>query len=136
MRVHLARVHRAARPHEVEQRQLALAAALRRAARVHQPRHLAGDEAVVDEDVLFDAERLVLAFEIAGAISGDAMAQRQVLRARGCANRIGLHEAKGVEGAREGRRPEQAARDREAAEISESQGRGDLRISGSEDLRI
>ena len=54
-------------------------------------------EAVVDEDVLLDAERGVAPLEIAGAVAVDAMAQRQVLRARRRADRVGLHEAERVD---------------------------------------
>ena len=56
-------------------------------------------EAVVDEGVFLDAERRVAAFEVAGAVALDAVAQRQVLRARRGADRVGLHEAERVDGA-------------------------------------
>jgi len=64
-----------------------------RVARVHQGVHAAGHEAVVDEEVLFDAELRVAAFEVAGAVVLDAMAQYQILSASRRADRIGLHEA-------------------------------------------
>ena len=64
------------------------------------------------------------------------MPQGQVLRARGRANRVGLHEAEPVEGARQRRRRKEAARDGEAAEVVEGQGQSNLRILGSYDLRI
>ena len=87
--------------------------------RVHQIVQPARDEAVVDEDVLFDAERRVRPFEIAGAIAGHAMAQRQVLRPCGRADRIRLHEAEAIERARECRRRKEATGDGEAPQIIE-----------------
>ncbi len=121
LRVDLARVHRAARPHEVEDRLFTLAAATCQAARVHEPGHFARHETVVDEDILFDAERVVEAFEVAGAISGDAVPQSQVLRAGGRANRVGLHEAERVQGARKRGRRKETAGDGEATEVGEGE---------------
>src|SRR2546423_1529208 len=66
-------------------------------ARMHQRLQGAGHEAVVDEDILLDIQRGVSAFEIAGAIIPDAMAQDQVLRARRSADRIGLHETEALQ---------------------------------------
>ena len=62
-------------------------------ARMHQRQVLPRQEAVVDEAVLLDREPGVAALEVAGAIAGDAMAQRQVLGARRRADRVGLDEA-------------------------------------------
>jgi hypothetical protein len=66
---------------------------------MHQRMVRARQEAVVDERILFDVERLVPCLEIARALSGDAMPQRQVLRARRRADRIGLHEAQPLDSA-------------------------------------
>ncbi len=84
--------------------------------RVYGARH----EAVVDEEILFEAELRVVALEIAGAVAPDAMAQHQVLSAGGGANRIGLDEAELVERALEGGRGEEAIGDGVAAEVVES----------------
>ena len=54
-------------------------------------------EAVVDEHVLFDLERRIVPLEVAGTVILDAVPQSQVLRTRRGSDRIGLHEAKGVE---------------------------------------
>ena len=51
------------------------------------------DEPVVDEKILVHVERRVAAFEIAGPIVGDAMAQRQILCARRSPDGISLDEA-------------------------------------------
>ena len=80
---------------------------------------LARDEAVVDEEVLFDAQLRVGAFEIAGPVVDDAMAQRQVLRARRRADRIGLDETEAVQRPLERGGAEQAMRDGEAAKVLE-----------------
>ena len=74
-------------------------------------------EAVVEEVVFLDGERGERPFQIAGTIVPHAMAQRQILRARGRANRVGLDEAEPVERALEGRGCEKAPRDGEAAQI-------------------
>ena len=60
---------------------------------MHQRVHLVGDETVVDEEVFVNVERRVTALEVSGAIVLDAVAQRQVLRARRRADRVGLDEA-------------------------------------------
>ena len=87
--------------HELEHRLGALVRRRRQQARafarVHQRRHAAADETVVDEEVLFDRQRRVEPFEIAGAIARDAMAQREVLRAGRRADRIGLDEAQALD---------------------------------------
>ena len=86
---------------------------------MHQPVHGARDEAVVDEDVLFDRQRGVVPLEIAGAIALDAQAQREVLRARRRPDWIRLHETEGVECIGERRGWKQAASHREAAHIGQ-----------------
>ncbi len=68
-------------------------------ARMHQLVYGARHEAIGDEEVLFDAEICVAAFKVASTIVLDAMAQRQVLSARRCSDRVGLHKAQLVEGA-------------------------------------
>ena len=54
---------------------------LARLARMHQGQVLARQETVVDQAVLIDRQARVAAFQIAGAVVLDAVAQRQVLRA-------------------------------------------------------
>ena len=61
----------------------------------------------------------VEAFEIAGAIAGHAMAERQILRAGRGANRICLDEGERVECALERGRRNQAARDGESPQFVE-----------------
>ncbi len=106
MVVDLARVSLAARAHEIEDRRDPFP--LRRRTTtpcrvrgcisvVHGVRH----EAVVDEDVLLDAEGGVAPLQVAGSIALDAMAQREVLGAGRRPDRVGLHEAERVEGALE-----------------------------------
>ena len=84
--IDLARMHRAARPHEVQNvGRLAPrlgAPGLARLARMHQGQVLARQETVVDQAVLIDRQARVAAFQIAGAVVLDAVAQRQVLRPR------------------------------------------------------
>ena len=86
---------------------------------MHQLVHSAGDEAVVDEDVLFDVECRIIPLEIAGTIVLDAVAERQVLRPRRRADRISLHETKRIERARQRRRRGKMAPDRESAKVVE-----------------
>ena len=80
----------------------------------------ARDKAVVDEDVLFDRQRRVQPFEVAGAIAPDAMSQGEILCPGGGANRIRLHETEPVDRARQAERLEQAAGNRKAAKLVES----------------
>jgi hypothetical protein len=82
---------------------------------VHQRFDAARHEAVVDENILVDAQRREAAFEVAGAVILDAMAQRQVLGARRRADRVGLDEAERVDGALQRGGTEQAAADGETA---------------------
>src|SRR5687767_6939094 len=88
-------------------------------ARVHQGLHGAGDEPVVHEKILVDVELGILTLQIAGAVAGHAMTQREVLRARRCPDGIGLYEAEDVEGVLQRGRRKEAARDRGAPEIVE-----------------
>jgi hypothetical protein len=48
---------------------------------VHQHPHGARDETVVDEDILVDGEAVVAALEVACAVPGHAVTQREILRA-------------------------------------------------------
>jgi hypothetical protein len=82
---------------------------------VHQRCDGARHEAVVDEKILVNAQRREAAFEVAGAVILDAMAQRQVLGARRRADRVGLDEAERVDGALQRRGAEQASADGETA---------------------
>jgi len=111
MRVDVARMHLAVLAHELEHRLRTLhaggAPARAWGARMHQRMVRARQEAVVDERVFFDVERRILRLEIAGAVAGDTMPERQVLRARRCANRIGLHEAQPLDRAAQVARREQ-----------------------------
>ena len=121
VRVDLARMHRAALAHELEDRPGALVGGGRRdrRARMHQRLHAPGHEAVVDEEILFDRQRLVARLEVAGAVALDARPQRQVLGAGRGSDGIGLHEAQPIERAFERRRRKQAAADGEAPQILE-----------------
>ena len=86
---------------------------------MHQGAEGWGDEAVDDEEVFFDAESGVEAFEVAGAVGFDAMAEDEVLGAGGSSDGIGLDEGEAIEGALEGGGFEEAAGDGVAAEIVE-----------------
>ena len=97
VRVDLARVHRAALAHELEQRRArfvlrsattAIAAARAGASALHGARH----EAVVDEEVLFDVERVVPPLEVAGPIAARDGAASGPARAP-APDRVRLHEA-------------------------------------------
>ena len=88
-------------------------------ARMHQCLDGARHEAVGDEEILLDAERRVAAFEVAGMVVVDAMAQREILRACRRPDRIRLHESKPVEGAFERGGREKTAGDSEAAQVGE-----------------
>ena len=83
----------------------------------------ARQKAVVDKKIFFDAELRVTAFEVAGAITNDAVAQGQVLRARRGSDRVGLHEAEALDRPPERGRLEQRAGDRVAAQGVERQRR-------------
>src|SRR5207244_9454078 len=92
----------------------------RTTARMHQDLHRAGHEAVVHEEVLVDVQAGIAMLEIASAIAGHAMTQREVLRSRRRANGIGLHEPEYVERALQRGRREKAARDRGTTQVVES----------------
>src|SRR3984893_11194548 len=110
MLIHLARVHFTAFTHELQQELCSLPARSRPRksalggntgirARMHQCLYGGGHETIVEEEILFNTELGIETFEVAGTVVLDSMAQHQVLRARGRANRVGLHKAQPVEGA-------------------------------------
>lgn len=82
-------------------------------------------EAVDEEVVFLEAERLVLAVEVAGAVVGDPMTQDEVLRSRRCANRVGLYEAKAVDGVRQGRWREEGMRQGKTTQVGNRRLRAD-----------
>jgi hypothetical protein len=134
VRVDVARMHRAARRDEVAHRVRLLPARRRprhaRRARMHQVMVRARQEAVIDEEVLFQRQFRVAAFEVAGAITHDAVAQRQVLRTRGRADRVRLHETEPRDRPRERGRLEQRAGDGVVAQVVEGD-RHALKSKGS-----
>ena len=125
VRIDVARVHRPAFTHELKHRVGLLPTRGRplgaRRSRVHQRVVLAADEAVVDEEIFFDGQARVAALQVAGAVVGNAVAKGQVLRACGCADRVGLDKAEPAEGARQRRRIEQRAGNGIAAQVGECQ---------------
>ena len=122
----LARMHRSAFAHEGQHiSRLAPHLCIPRAlgfARMHQRQVLARQEAVVDEAVFLDGEAGVPAFKIARAVVLHAVAQGQVLRARRCADRIGLHEAELANRARQGGGLKEGSRHRITAQVVEGRG--------------
>ncbi len=68
---------------------------------MQQPRGLARHEAVGVEEILLQPEPGEAPFQVARPIAGHAMAQDQILRARRRADRIGLHEARRADRARQ-----------------------------------
>ncbi len=121
MLLHLARMHGAALAHEGQHLGgLALCLGipgLAGLARVHQRQVPAGQKAVVDQAVLVDRQARVAAFQVAGAVVLDAVAQRQVLRPGRRADRVCLHKAQALYGRRQGGRREQGARHGMAAQV-------------------
>jgi len=121
--VHLARVDNSVYTHEVEHglRLLPtrLGPRLARGAGMHQRVQRARHEAVVDEEVLLDRQLRIATLEITGTVVDDAVAKNQVLRSRGGADGIRLNEAELCDGLREGRRPEERARNGVAAQVGE-----------------
>ena len=81
-----------------------------------------GHKAVVDEEVLLNAELGVAAFEVAITVVLNTMAQHQVLSARGGADRVGLDETEPLERAFQRSGCEKTTGDRKAAQVIE----GDL----------
>ncbi len=92
-------------------------------ARVKCVRNRARREAVRVEIIFFDSELCVAPFEIAGAVTADAMPEDQILCGRRRANRIRLNEAESSEGACERRLRKKSMCDRERAELGDLQRR-------------
>ena len=123
VRVDVSRMYRAVLPHEGEQglgsRVPRRGPQRRDRARMHQRVKRSRDEPVIDEDILLDVERRVQPLEVARPVALDAQPERQILRARRRANRIGLHESKRVDRACEGCGPAETAGDGHAPKIVE-----------------
>jgi len=137
MFIYLAWVHGSALAYEIQQKlcPLPLCSGPRQTAfgrdaairtRVHQRLQGPGYEAVVDEEVFFDAEFRVAALEVAGAVVLDAMAEHQVLSASGRADRVGLNEGQFMQGAFQRSRREETLGDGEAAQVVESERHAEL----------
>jgi hypothetical protein len=86
---------------------------------VHERLDRPGHEAVGEEKILLDAECRIETLEIACAVGGDAVAEYQILRTRGSANRVGLHIPQASERAFERCRRKQASADGKAPEVIE-----------------
>jgi hypothetical protein len=67
---------------------------------MHERVRAAGQESVIDEEVLFDGERVIMALQVAGTIARDAVPQRQILGTCRRADRIGLDETEPLDGGR------------------------------------
>ena len=91
---------------------------------MHQRLERAGDEAIVDEEILLDAELRIAALEVARAVLPHAMAQHEVLSARGRADRVGLHEGQLLERALQAGGRREAARHGKVPEIVEADRHG------------
>ena len=78
---------------------------------MHERVDLPRDEAVVDEEVLLDAQRVIAPFEIAGPVALGAMSESQILCPRRRADGVGLHETEALDRALQGDRGEEAAGD-------------------------
>jgi hypothetical protein len=123
MTIDVTRMHRSVLADECQEQPRALGStvgpARREPTRVHQALDFLRHEPVVDESIFLDAERRVAAFQVARPVTADAMPQRQVLRARRRADRIGLNETEAVQRPLERGGAEQAMGDGEAAKILE-----------------
>jgi len=91
-------------------------------ARVEQPRDPPRHEAVGIEEVLFQLEPRKGALQVACRIVCDAVPQDQILRACGEADRVGLDETEGADGAGEGGWRGQGGGEDLAAQVLEGQG--------------
>ena len=117
MLIDLARMHHAALAHKLQQQHGPLFARGRGCAkpfakiqtRMHQRLHLARHKSVINEKIFLDPELRVAAVQVAVAIVFHPMAQNQILRPRGSANRISLHKSHLVKRAPQRRRREQTA---------------------------
>src|SRR5437762_11190290 len=83
--------------------------------RMYQRLYRSCEKTVHDKKILFDAEFRVQAFEIAGMIIVNAMAQYQVLSTSGRADRVSLNKAEWVKSTFQCRGLEMAAGDGKAA---------------------
>jgi len=97
---------------------------------LHERLDRPGHEAVGEEEVLLDAECRIETLEIACAVSGDAVAEYQILRPRGRANRVGLHIPQASERAFECCRRKKASADGKAPEVVEGDRAGNHARSG------
>src|SRR5262249_1924275 len=87
----------------------------RQRSRMHQRVHRARYEAVVDDEVLLDAEARIAALEVARAVAAHAVAEREGLGANWGADRTGLQETQPLDRALQRRRREETASDRVGA---------------------
>src|SRR6185369_9521949 len=87
---------------------------------MHKRLQRARDVAVVDEEIFFNIERRVAAFQITGAIVFDAMSQDKILRACWRANRISLDELHLLKCAIERCPFWKITRDRESSQVVET----------------
>jgi hypothetical protein len=127
-RVHFTRVHHAAFTHKGQHLVRLFPARSRphgaRCARVHQRMGGSRQKAVVDEEVFFDGQAGVTPLQVTGAVALDAVAQRQVLRSRRGAYRVGLHKTQPGDGLGQRGGLEQAARHGVAAQVVQGDGGG------------
>ena len=79
-------------------------------------------ESVIDEEIFLDPERRIRAVEVARPVIGDAVTQREILRARRCTNRVGLHEAEAADRLVQAGRRKEASCDGVAAKLGELDG--------------
>src|SRR5580658_8288762 len=86
---------------------------------MHQAMVNSRQKAVVDEKVFLQRQPRVAALEVAGAVAGDPVAQRQVLGAGRGADRIGLYEAELADRASESGGFEQRSRNGIPAQVIE-----------------
>ena len=72
-----------------------------RCPRVHQRAVGTRQEAIVDEEILFQRQARIASLQIAGPIGGDPVAQDQILGARRRPDRVRLHEPQLADGPQE-----------------------------------
>ena len=87
---------------------------------MQQRQGLARQEAVVDEEGLFDRQARIAPLQLAGAIVLHALREDQILGAGGRPHRVGLDKAQASDGAPQAGGLEKAARDRVAAKLLET----------------
>jgi hypothetical protein len=86
---------------------------------VQKPPGLVRQEAIDEEVVLLEVERLVLAFEVAGAVAGDAVTQDEVLGPGRGTDRVCLDEPETIDRVTQRRRRKERAINSEAPEIQD-----------------